>query len=139
MTTLDWIFIAVLLGSMLLGAWRGLVYEVLSLLGWVVAFMVARTWAQEVAVWLPLDGWDSFAGGDALVEQVFLCDGSWLGAALYVPPGPEIVHGWWSGVLAGTVFPIGVRGWSFGTLSIINKAAQVRPPQASATIQPPWT
>ena len=58
MTTLDWIFIAVLLGSMLLGAWRGLVYEVLSLLGWVVAFMVARTWAQEVAVWLPLDGWD---------------------------------------------------------------------------------
>lgn len=58
MTTLDWIFIAVLLGSMLLGAWRGLVYEVLSLMGWVVAFMVARTWAQEVAVWLPLDGWD---------------------------------------------------------------------------------
>ena len=58
MTTLDWIFIVVLLGSMLLGAWRGLVYEVLSLMGWVVAFMVARTWAQEVAVWLPLDGWD---------------------------------------------------------------------------------
>ena len=58
MTSLDWIFIAVVLGSMLLGAWRGLVYEVLSLLGLVVAFMVARTWAQEVAVWLPLDGWD---------------------------------------------------------------------------------
>ena len=58
MTTLDWIFVAVLLGSMLLGAWRGLVYEVLSLLGWIVAFAVARTWAQEVAVWLPLDGWD---------------------------------------------------------------------------------
>ena len=58
MTSLDWIFVAVVLGSMLLGAWRGLVYEVLSLLGWVVAFMVARTWAQEVAVWLPLDGWD---------------------------------------------------------------------------------
>lgn len=58
MTTLDWIFVAILLGSMLLGAWRGLVYEVLSLLGWVVAFVVARTWAQEVAVWLPMDGWD---------------------------------------------------------------------------------
>ena len=40
MTTLDWIFVAVLLGSMLLGAWRGLVYEVLSLLGWIVAFAV---------------------------------------------------------------------------------------------------
>ena len=58
MASLDWIFVVVLLGSMLLGAWRGLVYEVLSLLGWVVAFMVARTWAQAVAVWLPLDGWD---------------------------------------------------------------------------------
>ncbi|MEG0053252.1 MAG: CvpA family protein [Comamonas sp.] len=58
MTTLDWIFVAVVLGSMLLGAWRGLVYEVLSLLGWVVAFVVARSWAHEVAVWLPLDGWD---------------------------------------------------------------------------------
>ena len=58
MTTLDWIFVAILLGSMLLGAWRGMVYEVLSLLGWVVAFVVARTWAQEVAVWLPMDGWD---------------------------------------------------------------------------------
>ena len=58
MTALDWIFVAVVLGFMLLGAWRGLVYEVLSLMGWVVAFVVARTWAQEVAVWLPLDGWD---------------------------------------------------------------------------------
>ena len=58
MASLDWIFVVVLLGSMLLGAWRGLVYEILSLLGWVVAFMVARTWAQAVAVWLPLDGWD---------------------------------------------------------------------------------
>ena len=58
MASLDWIFVVVLLGSMLLGAWRGLVYEILSLLGWVVAFMVARTWAQAVALWLPLDGWD---------------------------------------------------------------------------------
>ena len=58
MASLDWIFVVVLLGSMLLGDWRGLVYEILSLLGWVVAFMVARTWAQAVALWLPLDGWD---------------------------------------------------------------------------------
>lgn len=58
MSVLDWIFVAVVLGSMLLGAWRGLVYEVLSLLGWIVAFFVARSWAQEVAVWLLLEGWD---------------------------------------------------------------------------------
>ena len=33
MAALDWIFAAVLLASMLVGAWRGLVFEVLSLVG----------------------------------------------------------------------------------------------------------
>ena len=33
MAVLDWILLAVLLCSLLLGAWRGLVYEVLSVLG----------------------------------------------------------------------------------------------------------
>lgn len=73
MTTLDWILVAILLGSMLLGAWRGLVYEVLSLVGWVVAFIVARTWAQEMAQWLPLDGWDMqlrYAAGFVLLLVV---------------------------------------------------------------------
>ena len=32
MPTLDWIFLAVLLFSLLLGAWRGLMYEVFSVL-----------------------------------------------------------------------------------------------------------
>jgi len=42
MAALDWIFAVVLLLSMALGAWRGLVYEVLSLVNWVVAFVLAR-------------------------------------------------------------------------------------------------
>ena len=54
MTTLDWIFAAVLVVSLLMGAWRGLVYEVLSLLGWVAAFFAARWFAPEVAEWQPL-------------------------------------------------------------------------------------
>ena len=33
MAALDWVFVAVLLASMLMGAWRGLVFEVLSVLG----------------------------------------------------------------------------------------------------------
>ena len=41
MAALDWVFVAVLLASMLIGAWRGLVFEVLSVLGWVVSFFVA--------------------------------------------------------------------------------------------------
>lgn len=54
MAALDWIFVALLVASMLIGAWRGLVFEVLSLLGWVVAFFVAQWFAQDVAAWLPM-------------------------------------------------------------------------------------
>ena len=38
----------------MLGAWRGLVYEVLSVLGWAVAFYAAQYFAPTVALWLPL-------------------------------------------------------------------------------------
>ncbi len=54
MTTTDWILLAVLVFSMLLGAWRGLVYEVLSVLGWAVSFYAAQYFAPQVASWLPL-------------------------------------------------------------------------------------
>jgi membrane protein required for colicin V production len=54
LTWLDLVFIAVLLGSMLIGAVRGLVYEVLALLGWVVAWLVARAWGLSLASLLHL-------------------------------------------------------------------------------------
>ena len=54
MTAVDWVFLAVLTFSMLLGAWRGLVYEVLSVLGWAVSFYAAQYFAPVVAGWLPL-------------------------------------------------------------------------------------
>lgn len=54
MPTLDWIFLALLLGSMLVGAWRGLVYEILALLNWVAAFMLAQWFAPMAARHLPL-------------------------------------------------------------------------------------
>ena len=54
MAAADWIFLAVLAFSMLLGAWRGLVYEVLSVLGWAVLFYAAQYFAPMVAGWLPL-------------------------------------------------------------------------------------
>ena len=54
MALLDWIGIAVLVISVLLGAWRGLVFEVLSLIGWVVAFFVAQWFATDLAAWLPV-------------------------------------------------------------------------------------
>jgi membrane protein required for colicin V production len=53
-TTLDWILAAVLVFSLLLGAWRGLVFEVLSVLGWAVSFYAAQWFAPQVALMLPL-------------------------------------------------------------------------------------
>ncbi len=56
MPALDWIFVGVLLASLLLGAWRGLVFEVLSLLSWVAAFVLAQWLALDVAAYLPMSG-----------------------------------------------------------------------------------
>lgn len=53
MTWFDYAVIAVLALSSLLGWWRGLVYEVLSLLGWVAAFAVARLFATNVTPYMP--------------------------------------------------------------------------------------
>ena len=70
MAPIDWTFLAVLLASMLIGAWRGLVYELLSLTAWVVAFFAAQWGAAEMAAWLPLAQWQDsvrYAVGFAVV------------------------------------------------------------------------
>ena len=41
MATLDWVFAAILVLSLVVGIWRGLVFEVLSVAGWIVAFVLA--------------------------------------------------------------------------------------------------
>ncbi len=53
---LDWAFLAVLLLSLVIGLWRGLVYELISLAAWVVAFVVAQWFAADVAKLLPMSG-----------------------------------------------------------------------------------
>lgn len=54
MAILDWVFIAVLVASLMLGAWRGLVYEVLSVMSWIAAFVLAQWLAPDVAARLPM-------------------------------------------------------------------------------------
>jgi membrane protein required for colicin V production len=56
MPTLDWVFIAVLLISLMLGVWRGLVYELLSVLSWIAAFVLAQWFAPELSQKLPMTG-----------------------------------------------------------------------------------
>lgn len=54
MTGFDFAVMAILLVSLLLGLWRGLVYEVLSLAGWPIAFVLSRMYAGEIAPLMPL-------------------------------------------------------------------------------------
>jgi membrane protein required for colicin V production len=54
MPPLDWVFLAVMAASFLLGAWRGLVFEVLSVFSWVAAFILAQWFAPQVAALLPM-------------------------------------------------------------------------------------
>ena len=58
MQVLDGVLLGILVVSMQLGAWRGLVYELFSLIGWVAGFFVARLFAEDVAAWLPLESFD---------------------------------------------------------------------------------
>lgn len=53
MTAFDYIVIVIIAVSVLLGWWRGLVYEVLSLAGWVAAYFMARWLASSVAIYIP--------------------------------------------------------------------------------------
>jgi len=53
MTWLDYGVIAVLLLSIAWGAWRGLVHEVLSLAGWIMAFLAANLLAAPLSETFP--------------------------------------------------------------------------------------
>ena len=50
----DGVLLFILVLSAIVGMWRGLVYEVLSVMAWVVAFVLAQHYAGRVAEWLPM-------------------------------------------------------------------------------------
>lgn len=88
MAVLDWLLLGVIALSVALGAWRGLVFELLSLASWVLAFFVARATAGDVAAWLPWTEWDpsllhAAAFVLVFVAVVFACGVlAWLGKRL---------------------------------------------------------
>jgi membrane protein required for colicin V production len=56
MTFVDWTLIGILGLSFVVGAWRGLVFEVLSVFVWIAAFVLAQWFAPDVAAKLPMAG-----------------------------------------------------------------------------------
>ena len=93
MAVLDWVAAAVLAASVLLGLWRGLVFEVLSVLNWVAAFVLAQWLAPRAAALMPLGhAGDSirYAAGFAVVFIAALFAGgllAWLTRKLVAASG----------------------------------------------------
>ena len=70
MAFFDWIALVLIAASMVIGLWRGFVYEVLVLIGWIAAFVCAQWFAADVAQWLPVGEPDAswrYAAGFILV------------------------------------------------------------------------
>jgi len=81
MTPIDIFLLLVLLASVLLGLWRGLVYEVLSVAGWVAAFVLAQWQAPWAAERLPLQDFSEplrHAAGFAAVFIASAFAAGWL-------------------------------------------------------------
>ena len=56
MSWFDLAFLMLALVSILVGAWRGFVFELISLLGWVAGFWVALNWGADLGALIP---WES--------------------------------------------------------------------------------
>lgn len=51
---IDWTLLAILAVSVVAGLWRGLVFELMSLIGWVVAYVLAQMFSPQVAAHVPV-------------------------------------------------------------------------------------
>ena len=78
MTAFDYIVITVLLASVVISVIRGLIKEILSLVSWLVAFVVANTWAQDAAEIMPasLSSWIPGPMGKLIVGYAALFIGT---------------------------------------------------------------
>lgn len=68
MTIFDYLVLFVLIASVVISTLRGLVKEILSLVGWVVAFVVANVYCAQLAPLLP----EVIPGGSARLMGAFI-------------------------------------------------------------------
>ena len=75
MTAFDYVVLAIVAASILVGAWRGLVSEVLALAAWVAALLAGRALAPDLAPvfgdWLKEPAWQ-YAGAFAVIVVTVL-------------------------------------------------------------------
>jgi membrane protein required for colicin V production len=53
MTAFDIAVILIIVLSAIVGWWRGFMYELFSLIGWIAAYVVARTFSADALPWVP--------------------------------------------------------------------------------------
>ena len=51
---IDLVLLGILAGSIIVGLWRGLVFELMSLVGWLVAYVLAQMFSPDLAAHLPV-------------------------------------------------------------------------------------
>ncbi|TSE21442.1 Colicin V production protein [Tepidimonas alkaliphilus] len=81
MALVDLGLLLVMSASVLIGGWRGLLFEAVSLMGWVAAFVVAQHAALPIGQALPLEGWGEplrYAVGFALAFVAVALAAGWL-------------------------------------------------------------
>jgi len=130
MTEFDYIVLVFVCLSVLLGWWRGMVYEVLSLLSWVTSYFVAKSWATELTPYMPdvLES-DALRGTAAFVAvfitTLILCGiAAWALNKLIKSFGLD----WRTDGVAGAIFGF-FRGWML-VLAIVLLAGLTKLPQA---------
>lgn len=67
----DLVMLVVMAASILIGLWRGFVFEVLAVLGWAIGYFAAQWLAADLAPKLPIGGED--AGGLRYAAAFALC------------------------------------------------------------------
>jgi len=75
-TIVDLVFLTVVVLSVLVGVWRGLIREILSLVGWVVAYFAAQRWGVTVGAWVPVGAPESKL--NALAGMVLVFIATWV-------------------------------------------------------------
>lgn len=131
MTEFDYIVLVIVVLSVLLGWWRGLVYEVLSLLSWITSYFVAKAWTAEVTPYMPdvleSDALKSAAAFVAVfVTTLILCGiAAWALSKLIKSFGLD----WRTDGVLGALFGF-LRGWML-VLVIVLLASMTKLPQTS--------
>ncbi|MBL8331975.1 MAG: CvpA family protein [Rubrivivax sp.] len=132
---IDWALLAVLIVSVIVGLVRGFVFEVMSLVGWIVAWFGAQWLVADVAPYIPLGEPDSGARRVAAYVAAFVgillvwaIGARLVRLLIHATPlsVPDRLLGAGFGLLRGAVLLLAVA-----TLVMLTPAAQSKPWQRS--------